>query len=424
MVSPIPEFVDTYSDDVIFLRSVRRSLLRHPLESHEPRLLDATLARLYVVMLVGNIENALSEESKRTGDPLLRTYLNAGAPNTAKVHALRDYLQQGLGPDAIDAEVLADYLAVKYLRNGIIHARRRTGPQAQYVVERGFPTDSRSLDLDHLHRLAEIDSAIIMYLGLSRIRAGRALAATGAIATPSSRIASDAEVLAPFTDADFLATHKRNLSLVARSWERLVSVGVDAAADHPLFAVIAALRGSGDDAPTAAVRTWARSAVYSWGEIVRLWPDGEARRIIEDGSYRARLLQTSRAIGGSGAYPVVPLPASTYRRLLAYEEQGGDVGIDRWASLFEGAPDGESEDLLEFYALGEVAYSLTAGIPLGWVWVILAGNEFSESGDIALSFVDLWELANRWHSAIEHHAAADSTIFDDARRLIGEAQRR
>ncbi len=57
VTEPISEFTDTYSDDLIFLETVRKTVLRNPFEVHLPMLLDATTARLYTVMLVGNVEN-------------------------------------------------------------------------------------------------------------------------------------------------------------------------------------------------------------------------------------------------------------------------------------------------------------------------------------------------------------------------------
>lgn len=419
MVTPIAEFVDTYSDDMIFLQTVRRSLLRHPLESHVPQLLDATLSRLYIVMLVGNVENALNEESKRTDDPLLAVYLNSGAANTAKVQALHEYLQQGLGPGAVDPDMLSDYLAIKYLRNGIIHADRREGAQAQHIIDRGFPVDSRSLELAHLHRLAEVDAAIIMYLGMSRLSGDLGFVArdTGSMTTPRSRIATDADVIRPFTDRDFLETHRRNLEFVGRSWERLASEHVDASSDEPLLSVIRSLRSSGDGDEAAAIGSWARSALYSWGEIVRLSPDGETRQLVDDESYRARLLEISRAVAASRAYPREDLPAQAYRALREHATPGGEVDDDLLATLFDGAGAVDVRALLEFYAIGGVAYDVTARIPGTWVWpAVLSGEP-----EPALVFADLLELGRRWYSAIEHRSAYDAAVLDDLRRLIREA---
>lgn len=415
MVTPIAEFVDTYSDDMIFLQTVRRSLLRHPLEAHVPQLLDATLSRLYIVMLVGNVENALNEESKRTDDPLLAVYLNSGAENTVKVQALHDYLQQGLGPGAVDPEMLSDYLAIKYLRNGIIHADRRQGSQAQHIIDRGFPVDSRSLELAHLHRLAEVDAAIIMYLGMSRLSNDFGFVArdTGAMPTPRSRIATDADVIRPLTDRDFIETHRRNLEFVGRSWDRLASER----ADETLLSVIRALRSSGDDAETVAVGAWARSAQYSWGEIVRLSPDAETKQLVDDESYRARLLEVSRAVAASGAYPNAALPAQVYRALREHATPGGEIGDDQLSTLFDSAPDADVRSLLEFYAIGEVAYNLIARIPRTWVWPLVISGETEP----ALVFADLLELGRRWYSAIEHHTAYDAAVLDDFRRRIREA---
>ena len=419
MVTPIAEFVDTYSDDMIFLQTVRRSLLRHPLETHMPTFLDATLSRLYIVMLVGNVENALNEESKRTEDPLLDVYLNARGANDVKVKALRDYLQQRLGSGVVEADVLADYLAIKYLRNGIIHADRRQGSQAQYIIDRGFPVDSRSLKFVHLQRLAEVDEAIITYLGMSQVSGvvGGVAGSVGAMVSPRSRIATDTDVIRPLTDGDFLKIHRRNLDFVGQSWDRLKNDRTDDSSDEQLLAFIRGLRSADDDSLTVTVGSWARSALYSWGELVRLSPEAEARRLVNEEAYRAHLLEISRVVVASNAYPRERLPAQIYRGLLELVTQGGENDDDQLASLFGGASDLDVHELLEFYAVGEVAYNLMAQIPHTWVWPIVMSGETEP----ALVFADLLELSRRWYWAIERHSAYDAAALNNFRNLIHSA---
>lgn len=419
MNAGIPEFTDTYSDDMIFLQTARLSLLRHPLEFHPPFVVDATLARLYAVMLVGNVENFIAQEAKRTSDPRLAVYLGVKCANTEKVTALSEYLEDRLG-GAVDAAVLEEYLAIKYLRNAIIHSDRREGSQAEYLTSHGIPLDSRKLSLEHLHRFAQVDQAMIEYLGMARILEAHNIksSAPRSIGLPSSRIATDEAVTAPYSVGEFIRIHVSNLDKVGASWMSILAEK-DGLPSPDLVQQYRALSAEGSG--VTRVREWGRSAEYSWNEIVRLWPDDSARRLVKDQEYRVELLRRVRLVAKEEAFPVAQLPSSYYTyfwREVKVNDDSDGSGDDKYRRLFGGTSSLTGSQLLECYAVGSVAYDLAGGITANWLWPLLAQNDHPKTIEMATTFIDLKEVAHTWYAAIERHEGFNAATLDAYRRGI------
>lgn len=118
-----PEFVDTYSDDVIYLLEGRTALLTHPLRAELPELLNASTCRLLAVFMIGNIELMLSDWRAKDHNDILNVYFEGRRENRERVAALCSAFQSaGI---TVDPEVFNDYLAIRYLRNAIVHAKRK-----------------------------------------------------------------------------------------------------------------------------------------------------------------------------------------------------------------------------------------------------------------------------------------------------------
>lgn len=424
MSATIPEFTDTYSDDMIFLQTVRRSLLRHPLEYHHPKILDATLARLHAVMLVGNAENAIGHELERTGDSRLNDYLNSkGQDNEQKVESLRSYLHERLS-GAVDTEVLKDYLAIKYLRNGIIHSDRRKKKQAEHVASRGIPLDSRELNLDHLHHFARVDQAMTGYLGMSHLLdvVGARGGSLGPMELPTSPIASNEVVSAPYSFNEFIQIHRTNLQNVHSIWARLL-VETGGLSGPDLVREVRA--ESVDDHVGERVRDWGRTAEYSWNELVRLGSDDSIQRLVDDAKYRAELLRMMRSLAPDGAFPVKHLPSTAYSLLWRDVFSHGASDENEFSRLFGGTTSLTGSQLLETYALGGVAYDLISGLPFGWIWPLLAMSGTEEAARKANAFIDIVELARTWYSAIERHKGIDDhdkKTLEEYRRGVAATQ--
>ncbi|WBM79893.1 hypothetical protein KIV56_17265 [Cryobacterium breve] len=414
------EFTDTYSDDMIFLETVRRSVLRNPFENHVPDILDATVARIYAVMMIGNVENAIAEEFQRTGNPDLNIYLHPRTKNPEKIAALRNYFQSVYTDGVSDSDVLSDYLAIKYLRNGIIHSDRRVGNQAQFVTERGFPVDSRDLRLSHLDTMGVVNTSMIAYLGLPRLL-GKSDLLRGAVERVSGP--SNYHVDAPYTLFEFLRLHSRNLNNVGSSWSRLLE-------QHPSEArqpiatcieVVEKIRAADlGGQEYAQVLSWSEAAAYSWREVTRLLPDPAGRRLVNDARYRGQLLRIALSLAHDGGFPRAQLGAKVYRRLIDLVESGKLGSEFEGAGLFEDSSLYSAEDVLECYAIGEVAYDLTAGLPLRWVWVVLACDTSDAASELASTFIDLAELGRAWYMAIEHSRPHLSEDFEQYRSAISK----
>jgi len=140
-----PEFVDAYSDDVIYLLEGRPALLTHPLRRELPELLNPSTCRLLAVFMIGSIELMLSDWRAKDHNDILKVYFDDKHTNGERINALCAAFQ-GAGI-TVDPEVFNDYLAIKYLRNTIVHHKWKDH-EKDWLEQRGFPTDTRQLTED------------------------------------------------------------------------------------------------------------------------------------------------------------------------------------------------------------------------------------------------------------------------------------
>ncbi|TOP71096.1 hypothetical protein CGH11_16290, partial [Vibrio parahaemolyticus] len=63
------EFIDTYSDDIIYLIEARKALIKDPMVNNFEPLCTASLSRILIVFTIGTIEAALEHwnEDDQTG---------------------------------------------------------------------------------------------------------------------------------------------------------------------------------------------------------------------------------------------------------------------------------------------------------------------------------------------------------------------
>jgi len=414
MSTRISEFTDSYSDDMMFLTSLRRILLRHPLQSFAPLFLDATLSRLYAVMLVGNVENAIAQEFDRNSEPKLDTYLNANVANATKVQALEGFLQERLSA-SVDTSILDDYLAIKYLRNGIIHSDQRTGAQAEYIKSHGFPIDSRDLTLVHLKRMARVDQSITMYFGMSRIIEVLGVNADykPEINLPSSPVAEDESVSAPYSLREFDQIHRRNLQNTAVNWQRFRSKCPPDSAGTLVSRLWSGEHGS----ESLDVQSWGESAEYSWNQVVGIASES-GQRLFKDAEHRADQLARIRSLAVDGAFPRGPLPADAYQAISEVVSAGEGPGDEALSTLFQGHSPLSGSQLVESYALGYKAYDLTTSLGVDWIWPVLAQGASNSRIELVLAFIDLCELGRSWYMAIEHHTSFEPEKLETHRREV------
>jgi hypothetical protein len=146
----VSEFIDTYSDDVIFLHHSRSALLTHPLDGWYAfaQLVDSSACRMLAVFIIGSLEAMLKAWRDRDRvDVLDRYFAPKGVKNGERVSSLYEaFVSVGI---QVDRAVFDDYLAIKYLRNTIVHGRWKKD-EKEWLESRGFPTDTRKLTKEHL----------------------------------------------------------------------------------------------------------------------------------------------------------------------------------------------------------------------------------------------------------------------------------
>jgi hypothetical protein len=172
----IGEFIDTYSDDLIYLHEGRAALLTHPLRSDYAftEYLDPSFCRMLAVLVIGSIEAMLEAWRDRDHTQIIDKYL-AGQNRKIRNEELIDNLYQAFTDSGIqvDRQVLDDYLAIKYLRNTIVHGRWKEN-EKKWLDGRGFPTDTRKLTKEHLYRIEHVNQNMMLYIFLTSLAAPNA----------------------------------------------------------------------------------------------------------------------------------------------------------------------------------------------------------------------------------------------------------
>lgn len=167
----IDEFTDTYSDDIGYLREARKALLTHPLRCEIPELCNASLCRVYAILMVGSIEGMLERWLEHDNLEILKVYFARGISNEERVRALYSaFIEKGIH---VNKNVFDDYLGIKYIRNAIVHASWETQSgdlkqsQIDWIVNRGFPDDTRKLTSTHWQRFEWVNENLMFYIALT-----------------------------------------------------------------------------------------------------------------------------------------------------------------------------------------------------------------------------------------------------------------
>ncbi len=156
----ISEFIDTYSDDILYLITLRDSHLTHPGKQVYKPLFEASLARLFCIIMVGSIESMLENWRKKDKNDILSAYFQK-ASNEHRIEALiKNFKSNDI---EVDEEILKQYLAIKYLRNTIIHSNWNKN-NVKFIEQYGFPTDTRNLTNKHLQIMYSVNSEMMKYI--------------------------------------------------------------------------------------------------------------------------------------------------------------------------------------------------------------------------------------------------------------------
>src|SRR5262245_39257332 len=128
----LAELIQAAIADLGFLRAARDALVTHPHGGMSMAASDAAMCRLLTIGAVTAIDKIL--EAWR-GEDFLEAYEAAKGSNGERIRVSGDCFRQ-VGV-AVDEDVLADYVAIKCLRNALVHLGWK-GKDQQFVIERGF----------------------------------------------------------------------------------------------------------------------------------------------------------------------------------------------------------------------------------------------------------------------------------------------
>ncbi len=163
-----PEFIDTYSDDIIYLQEGRKALLTHPLRKEVKWLCDASFCRMFAVIMIGSLDAMLEQWRKRDNFNILEPWLEQcrgkHTPNSEKVRSLCNAFH--IAGIKVDREVFEDFLAIKYLRNTIVHASLKQN-EIKQLEQQGFPTDTRKLTEEHWRKMQSVNQNMMFYIALT-----------------------------------------------------------------------------------------------------------------------------------------------------------------------------------------------------------------------------------------------------------------
>ncbi|HHF2954753.1 TPA: hypothetical protein ACPJ0E_004421, partial [Vibrio diabolicus] len=160
------EFIDTYSDDIIYLIEARKALIKDPMVNNFEPLCTASLSRILIVFTIGTIEAALEHWNEDDQTGILANYFQNNCSNKQRIESLENaFNDKGI---IVDSEIFKDFLAIKYLRNTIVHASWNQRGK-EYLIERDFPTDTRQLNGEHWQRIVTVHNNMLMYFGITKI---------------------------------------------------------------------------------------------------------------------------------------------------------------------------------------------------------------------------------------------------------------
>lgn len=334
----ISEFIDTYSDDLIYLHEARRALLTHPLGEHYAfsHLLDASFCRVTAVFVVGAIDVMLAEwrDAQRDRGGILDQWFGKKEKNSDRVRNLyQAFRDAGI---SVDQDVFNDYLAIKYLRNTIVHGRWHEH-EKEWVEQRGFPTDTRRLNTEHLYKIDHTIQNMMLYISLTGIMGDQSSAATISLRSGQQKLIRldenatrrvDDRGILKIQDLDRIIWNnvEKISSLLWHAIEKVASAGpyewwagrelkeIETLAheDRKRLLFLAARRAGEDDCELLAQhRELAREALAFWREYWRRTASGIQEQ--EVGSALRDILQppngkvSERALQlGRCAYDVVP----------------------------------------------------------------------------------------------------------------------
>lgn len=422
----IPEFIDTYSDDIISLQEGRNALLTHSLRRESKDLCDASFCRIFAIMMVGSIETMLEAWRERDSLGILDSYFAARISNGDRVASLFNaFNNAGIN---VDREVFNDYLAIKYLRNVVVHARWKDY-EKEWLEHRGFPADTRELTEQHWKKMQSVNRNMMLYIALTSI--AKPEPPTG----PSSRViklsetegrdemgifrVNDLPTIIWFNLERIDHYIYKNIETAALAddyvWTKGFTVEEVERLSHNerkrLFYLAARRAGESGFPPLEAQRSLGKEALSFWKEYWRL-TFGQHRIACDDLEQSTKVLEH---LHNRNAYPKAPITPLLHHRDLAIKLI--QKLIDRYEPFTE-------EEVLSALWMGEILYEIMPNIMPVTLFVLGLPivdphdtRTYIEEGKRALV---AFKLRTYWYMYVEHKTLpnVDWHFYDDMCELF------
>lgn len=158
------KYTRAYRDDILYLIDMRDSHLTHPQKTVIHGLFEPSIARIFCIIMIGEIEATFKNWVDRDNNNILRTYLNApeGTPNETKINTLKVNFQNH--NIEVDPDILNQYLAILYLRNSFAHSDDRSDSQKTYITSQGFPILPENFREKHLAIMYRVNKEMVRYI--------------------------------------------------------------------------------------------------------------------------------------------------------------------------------------------------------------------------------------------------------------------
>ncbi len=394
------ELLDAYDDLVDYLSSGREALVTHPMKTVAKEHCDAAFCQMLIMMVVTCIDEVvlkglLGKKGRRARvlAPYFVEQTSRGrVSNQQRVQGLCEaFHREGF---VVDDEVFSDYLAIKYLRNMLVHAREPLEHEMTFILQRGFPANPRALSHDHWRRVMSVLENVTSYAF-----------ALGIVSSPTRLPKVSGE---PARE-DLGIIRRQDLPRVFRSnLERIDSALREAEG-----------AGSEDTAQKeAALRELAHEALYSWRQY---WDLTFGSQRISEGDILGGI-EVFRSLHERRIYPTGPfvpwpeeVPAGVTRdEFERFVHEG--LGLKGYEPL-------RLQEIDLAMRIGHKVYDLARGLP---AFETLVGSlalveqvktaEYLEEAKRSLAAA---ELADYWYSYVAHRSPPDFERWSTRRAALG-----
>lgn len=162
------EFIDAYSDDQVFLQLLELLVENDATERLTPESIKySSYCRLWSVMTIGSMEMIIKKWHK--GDRLGRdiaSYFDGGQKNEDRINRLiTAFSTRNI---TITNDILADFLAIKYIRNAYIHGDWQYDSNRKYVISRKFPDNLMKFTKENFDRMKLIHDEVMKALAFAK----------------------------------------------------------------------------------------------------------------------------------------------------------------------------------------------------------------------------------------------------------------